>query len=1077
MAVWTDDGTPLAVPGRKVRALLADLLVNEGRPVPADRLIDDIWGERPPPSAAATLSAKVSQLRRVLEDAEPRGRSLVVSGPAGYALRTAPEAVDAGRFAGLVAQARSAGPRTAVALLTEALGLWRGPALADFADAPFATVAIAHLTEQRLVAQEDVAELRLGLGEHAAVAAELGPLVAEHPLRERLRGCAIRALHGSGRQHEALDSYRELRALLADELGLDPSPELVALHEAVLTRDPALDPPPPRRGNLPAPRTALVGRDAAVADVEAHLATDRLVTLTGPGGVGKTRLALAAAAAAAPGFRDGGWLVELAPVASVGGPTDPDPFASLVDAVLAALDVRANAAPGERTTPLDRLVEVVRGRQLLLVLDNCEHVVAHVAELADRLLAAAADLRILATSREPLALAGEVVWSVPPLDVPDPGAADPEALAGSSAVRLFVARAAAAAKGFRLDDRTAAPVAVLCRRLDGIPLALELAATRVRALGVDGVAARLDDRFRLLAAGHRGAPPRQQTLRSMIDWSWDLLSPSEQVLLRRLAVHADGATADAAAAVAADAGLPALDVPDLLARLVDRSLVDVVPSERLRYRLLESVAEYSLDRLGEAGELTALRRRHADHYLVLAEEAAAQLHGPQQPRVLRLLDAETSNLRAALATTAGDPNRDRALRMVAALAWYWVLRGRLGEARRAFDAALAPVGEATAGLYEAALAWRAGIALMLGDPDGSERHVAALRVIDAIPDPVARARSQWFLADTGATSDLPGAAELLERALATSRACGDRWTEGAAYLGRARLAHVRGDLEVLRREAGRAAELFGGVGDRWGQLQATCWLGALAELTADHERAAALHREGLRWCEELGLWAEVSSRLSWLGWISMQAGDHAQARRYGERALGLATEQGFLDGQLFARIVLAYAARKEGRLDTAQRQLDTVLADTPRCGGDIAVHVPMVLIELGFVAELRDDPHTAARLHGEAYDAAQKIAAPRDSAGAIEGLACALAATGSFQAAAVLLGAADAARRAAGLPLAPAERHDVDRAATAARTAIGEPAFDEAHAAGGRLSPDEAYAAAVAALPVAARATGPLTVR
>jgi tetratricopeptide (TPR) repeat protein len=554
----------------------------------------------------------------------------------------------------------------------------------------------------------------------------------------------------------------------------------------------------------------------------------------------------------------------------------------------------------------------------------------------------------------------------------------------------------------------------------------------------------------------------------MIDWSWELLTAPEQILLRRLAVHADGATMDAAAAVSAGDDLPTVDLPDLLARLVDRSLVEVAPGRR--YRLLESVAEYSLDKLHGAGEADALRSRHADHYLALAEQAAAQLHGPQQPRALRLLDADTANLRAALATTAGDPTPDRALRLVAALAWYWVLRGRLDEARRAIDAALAPVGEAPSGRYEAARAWRAGIALMLGESDGPERHAAALRDIDAITDPVTRARCEWFLADTGLSSDVPGAAGLLERALATSRACGDRWTEGAAHLGRARLAHVRGDLDALRREAGRAAELFGGVGDRWGQLQATCWLGALAELTADHERAAALHREGLRWCEELGLWAEVSSRLAWLGWIAMQAGDHAQARTYGERALGLATEKGFRDGQVFARIVLANAARKEGRLDTAQRQLDTVLADTPRCGDDIPVHLPMVLNELGYVAELRGDPHTAARLHGEAYDLAQKIAAPRDSAGALEGLACALAAAGSCRAAATLLGAADAARRAAGLPQAPVERDDVDRAATTARAALGEPAFAAAHADGEHLSPDEARARAEDALPVTAHA-------
>ncbi|TWF78050.1 LuxR family transcriptional regulator [Pseudonocardia hierapolitana] len=1060
VAVWTDAGLPVRIPGRKVRALLADLLAHAGRPVPADRLIDDIWGERPPPSAQATLLAKVSQLRRALEDAEPGGRDLVVSGPAGFALRPAPDAVDARRFSRLTAQARGAEPRVAAALLAEALELWRGPALADFADAPFAAGFVAHLADQRLEAQEDAAELRLELGQHAELAGELIALVAEHPLRERLRGCAMRALYRAGRQAEALATYQDVQTRLADELGIDPSPELAALHQAILTRDPALDPTPPtagrRRGNLPAARTELVGRDSAVIDVRKLLGADRLVTLTGPGGVGKTRLALAAAEAAADDFDDGAWLVELAAAAR---PGDPDVLGSLAEAALSALNVRVTAHPGQQASPPERLADVLRPQQLLLVLDNCEHVVEHVADLVELLLRAAPGLRVLATSREPLALAGEVVWSVAPLDVPLPGADDPAHVADSSAARLFVARAAAAATSFRLDADTAAPIAVLCRRLDGIPLALELAATRVRALGLDGVVARLDDRFRLLGVGHRGAPPRQQTLQAMIDWSWELLTSPEQVLLRRLAVHIGGATADAVAAVSADDDLPACDVPDLLARLVDRSLVEVTPGAGRRFRLLESVAEYSLGKLHDAGEDDVLRRRHADHYLALAEETAPGLHGAQQPHRLALLDAETANLRAAIAAS----DSERALRLVTTLCWYWVLRGRLDEARRALDTALALDGPAPAGLRATAVAWRAGIALMLGLPEASAAYAAGLPALDAITDPVVRARATWFLADTGTASDLPSATELFERALAISRACGDRWTEGAARLGRARLAHVRGDLRTLEREAGRAAELFRETGDRWGQLQATCWLGALAELGADHERAAALHREGLRWCEELGLWPEVSSRLAWLGWIATQSGDHARARAHGERALAVATEQGFHDGLTFARIVLGYASRRQGRLDAAQQHLDTVLDGTPRCA-DIAVHLPMVLTELGFLAELRGDPHTAFRLHGEAYDLARKISAPRDTSQALEGLAAALAAAGSPAAAATVLGAAAAARAAAELPTAPAERADVDRATAAARAVLGRPAFTEAFEAGGDLTPDEARVHAERAL-------------
>ena len=1061
VAVWTDAGQPVTIPGRKVRALLADLLVHGGRPVPADRLIDDIWGERPPPSAHATLLAKASQLRRALEDAEPGGRDLVVSGPAGHALRTVPDAVDARRFSTLTAHARGAEPRAAAALLAEALELWRGPALADFADAPFAAGFVAHLADQRLVAQEDAAELRLELGRPAELAGELIALVAEHPLRERLRGCAMRALHRAGRQAEALASYHDLKTRLADELGLDPSPELAALHQAILTRDPALDPSPPigvRRGNLPAARTELVGRDSAVIDVRKLLGADRLVTLIGPGGVGKTRLALATAEAAADGFEDGAWLVELAAAAR---PGDPDVLGSLAEAALSALNVRVTAHPGQQAPPAERLAEVLRPQQVLLVMDNCEHVIEHVADLVELLLRAAPGLRVLATSREPLALAGEVVWSVAPLDVPEPGADDPAQVADSSAARLFVARAAAAAASFRLDADTAAPTAVLCRRLDGIPLALELAATRVRTLGLDGVVARLGDRFRLLGVGHRGVPPRHQTLQAMIDWSWELLTPPEQILLRRLAVHIGGSTADAVTAVSADDDLPADDVPDLLARLVDRSLVEMTPGAGQRFRLLESVAEYSLGKVHDAGEHDVLRRRHADHYLALTEETAPGLHGAEQPHRLALLDVETANLRAAIAASGSEG----ALRLVTALCWYWVLRGRLDEARRALDRALALDGPAPAGLRATAVVWRAGIALMLGHPEASAAFAAGLPALDAITDPIVRARATWFLADTGTASDLPGATELFERALASGRACGDRWTEGAARLGRARLAHVRGDLRSLEREAGRAAELFRETGDRWGQLQATCWLGALAELGADHERAGALHREGLRWCEELGLWPEVSSRLAWLGWIATQSGDHAQARAHGERALAVATEQGFHDGLTFARIVLGYASRREGRLAAAQRHLDTVLDSTPRCA-DIAVHLPMVLTELGFVAELRGDPHTAFRLHDEAYDLARKIGAPRDTAQALEGLAAALAAAGSPAAAATVLGAAAAARTAAGLPTAPAERADLDRATTTALATLGLPTFTEELEAGSRLTPDEAHSRAVHALSI-----------
>ncbi|WP_162908302.1 AfsR/SARP family transcriptional regulator, partial [Allorhizocola rhizosphaerae] len=417
LAVWTEAGEPVSIPGRKVRALLADLLVHEGRPVSADTLVEDLWGNAAPADPTAALHVRVSQLRRALAAAEPDARELVVSQPPGYVLRVGPDDVDAARFARLAGEGR----------YDEALALWRGPALADFADDQFASVAVARWEEQRLSIVEAHAEARLELGEHHELVAELAEHVAAHPYRERLRAAHMRALHRSGRTAEALDSFQELRRRLADELGLDPSPELADLHRAILSGE---DYPVSNKrpiipmSNLPAPVTELIGREQAVARVRELLASGRLVTLTGPGGVGKTSVALAVART----HRDGAWLIDFT---TWDGQGDPAEF------VLAALSIRDT--PGDLSGPGERLASALRQRRTLLLLDNCEHVVEQAAGLVGPLLAAAPEVRVLATSREPLRLRGEARWDVPPLAVPDTD--DPARLAQSPAVRLFLARA------------------------------------------------------------------------------------------------------------------------------------------------------------------------------------------------------------------------------------------------------------------------------------------------------------------------------------------------------------------------------------------------------------------------------------------------------------------------------------------------------------------------------------------------------------------------------------------------------------------------------------------------------------
>jgi tetratricopeptide (TPR) repeat protein len=418
----------------------------------------------------------------------------------------------------------------------------------------------------------------------------------------------------------------------------------------------------------------------------------------------------------------------------------------------------------------------------------------------------------------------------------------------------------------------------------------------VRALSVHELVARLDDRFRLLAAGHRDVPPRQQTLRATIDWSWDLLTEPERMVLRRLAVHADSFALQAAESICAGDGVQTEDVLALLVRLVDRSLVVMASAEDgTRYRLLESVADYCLERLNEAGELDRVRRRHDGYYSELAERAVAHLYGHAQRQWLERLDRETPNLRRALEGAVRDQQPDRALRMVNAMAWYWFLRGRLGEAHRSLDMALAVAGGTDAAAHARALAWRTGIAALVGDVDQRVLHrPAALALCQKIDDAGARARAEWFLGfvecDLG---DLSVSEELVSRALRTARAVADRWCIAAALSTRAKQAMLRGDLGDVQRSGAQRLEMFRALGDRWGQLQSMEWLGALARIRGDYERATRPYRDGSRMAEALGLWPQAADQLSWLGRVAMHLGDYAQARDLHERAMRLAARHSY----------------------------------------------------------------------------------------------------------------------------------------------------------------------------------------
>ncbi len=772
------EGDGRRVGGGRLRALLARLALDAGRPVTVGRLVDAVWEDELPADETHALQSLVSRLRRALGD----GR--LAAAPGGYVLDAE---VDAQRFEALAAEGHAAlaDPERAARLLGEALGLWRGPALADLADYRFAVAEAARLEDLRLAAAADRAAAELALGRGARLVGELEALSAEHPLHERLAARHIAALYAAGRQADALAAYERIRVRLADALGIPPSAELLQAHLAVLRGEPAPAAAPARtRTNLPAEVTSFVGRAAEIATIGARLERGRLVTLVGPGGAGKTRLSREAVAGWVDRVADGVWLVELAPVTAE---------VEIVPAILGALGVREPAVSDRPLAPrdsLERLLDALGDREAILVLDNCEHLIAEVAELAERLLAACPRLRILATSREALAIAGESIVAVPPL-------------ASEPAVELFADRALAADPDFVVDD----VAREICRRLDGLPLALELAAARLRALPAAELAARLDDRFRLLTGGSRTALPRHRTLRAVVDWSWELLCDDERRLARRLAVFGAGATVESAAAVGGDF--------DGLAALVDRSLLQIVPGTTpVRYRMLETIREYGLERLEEAGELAATRDAHARHFAALADTAEPKLRGPEQKRWYALLQAERENVLAALRWLGERGDARGEVHLAVTLLWFWMLSGSQNETIAWLDLALSVEGESDPDERAIAQGIRDIAALAAkGDAEALKRRIGELAVaLEALDDrerpllAVAKPVMAMFAGDD-------------ERAARSERAASehpDPWVRAMLHLFRAGRSENEGDVAAMAGELAAARERFSAIGDAWG---------------------------------------------------------------------------------------------------------------------------------------------------------------------------------------------------------------------------------------------------------------------
>src|SRR5215470_4933262 len=712
--VRTDDGVFADVPGTRLRGLLIALALEPGHVVPKATLVDWIWGERPPSDAANALQRLASRLRKAL----PTG--LIEGQPGGYRLTVAPDAVDALRFERLLAQARHEEGPGRVRLLREALALWRGAAMQDVAleDSEAFDAAVTRLEGLRLTAMEDRFEAEVSLGQGVGVIAELTDAVTAHPLRERLVAALIRALVAAGRDSEALFTYERTREALADALGVDPSPELSALHVALL-RGELGQREQNRKTNLRAELTSFVGRDDDVAAVRELITEHRLTTLVGPGGSGKTRLATETARTLIGDLPDGVWLVELAAIGAVKG--EGEVGRDVAQATLAALGLRdalLGAAPS--TDVADGLVAAIREREALLILDNCEHVIEATAKFADRVLGECRRLRILATSREPLGITGEALWLVEPLALPE-GDASPGEIASSPAVRLLRDRAGAVRKDLGADQHTLPAMVRICRALDGMPLAIELAAARLRTMSIDQLANRLDDRFRLLTSGSRTALPRHKTLRAVVDWSWELLADAERAVLRRLSVFSGGASLDAAERVGAGDAVEQEEVLDLLTSLAEKSLLLTEDDGAPRYRMIGTIKEYAAQRLAEAGEPDLARQAHLACFTELTETAEPHLRRAEQLDWLATLEAEHDNIGAAMRGALAAGEAHAAMRLAAGSGWYWWLAGHKTEGIELLTAAADTPGEVTDGIRALVYAL---VVLFLGSGRGDEHQVA-----------------------------------------------------------------------------------------------------------------------------------------------------------------------------------------------------------------------------------------------------------------------------------------------------------------------------------------------------------------
>jgi predicted ATPase/DNA-binding SARP family transcriptional activator len=923
-------GSPANVSGSKRQGLLALLALRRGRVVAVDSLIDALWGDDLPAAPRNAVQHHVARLRAAL------GAETIVASPDGYALADA--AVDALRFEELLAEARSAlraGDAGAAAeSVATAMELWRGPPLHGLTDTAWFSAEARRLDSLRVDALEEQFEAALALGDHREIVAALRAALDENPFRERLWGQLMLALYRSGRQPDALDAFHEARRVLAEELALEPGPDLRRLQEAILAHDPAIAPvavAPRRRGNLPAPPTSFVGRDEEVADILALLREHRLVTLTGPPGVGKSRLAIEAARAFEP--EAGAWRVDLARASG------PDDVARLV---AAAVDARG-------ADPLPRAVARLRDGDALLLLDACEPVLFETARIAATLLAECPDVRVLATSREILHVPGEVRFAVEPLAL-----APTDGDVASAAVQLFVQRARAARPRFELTPEAAETAAEICRLVDGLPLAIELAAARTNVLGLAELLLVVERRLQLLGEG-AGADAGRAALGSLVEWSYDLLHEDEKSLLHKVALHRGGASLPSLVALAASRGLDEATVTYLLGVLVDKSILSVsFPAEGARYDVLDTVRDYALQRLAEVGRLDAARRAYAEYFATVADTARDGLRGRDWRRCLDRLELEHDNLWAALGHACELHDSGIAARL-ASLSWYFTLAERVTEGRRFVDQALAEASDAIP--FDRRLDALAGLCfLATEDLDldaaveiGERAFAVAAAGTDEPEVGFAQATLALAVAHAG---DLERGAALADQARATLSGSGAHWASAVASLLRAHIAAAVGHtatVAAMAAEAHRHAEAIEFDVFRMPAMLLDAWV---AERRGDGDAAAEAYNGALELAGAGGFADHVAFALSGLAACALARGDLRHAEELERRALATAEASQAAWAAAHARVGLGHILATTGDTETAATLYRNVLewSELPR------QHGPR---ESLFVA-LAEDPGAAA---------------------------------------------------------------------------------------------------------------------